>query len=232
MLGMPGDAFRVLCIPHAGAGAGATKAFRDAAPDTWDVRTVVFGGRESRFIDDVPEGFRGMVNEVLEAIDAYDGVGPLVLVGQCSGAMLAAAAAVEHPEVSGLVVLSRGAPGSPATVPTLPDDDAEAGRAIVDWGGVPPEVAAEPDLLELLLPAFRADLDAAAEDPGIPEDALKVPVLVCRAAGDPAVPAEAAAAWRRHAADLEVSVVGDDHFVFGASPDALISRIDGWRAGR
>ncbi|MDF5757680.1 thioesterase domain-containing protein [Spongiactinospora sp. TRM90649] len=226
---------RLLVVPHAGGGAATANRFRDAAPAAWSVGAVLFGGRESRFADDPPSGFAEMVDDVVAAASAMPPHGvPLVLAGQCSGAKLAFEAARllrrRGEDLAGLVVLSSPPPDGVASGPdtTLPDE--RFAEEVVRLGGVPAEVAELPDLLELLVPALRADFAALASYRTSGGPPLDRPVLVLHSPGDPGCDREAVRGWAVHAKETAFAETDGGHFLLGEQPSAVASLIGRWIA--
>lgn len=224
----------VLVVPHAGGGAAVANPLRHACPAGWLVAGVLFGGRESRFADEPPGTLAGLVADTVRAateLAELTGDAPL-LVGQCSGALIAWLAAVETARcggtVAGIVVVSRSAPSWPGELPDATATDAEFLRQVVDMGGVPADVVAMPELLELLLPSLRADFTALAgwSAPHAASIApLRAPALALSAPGDPACPADAMAAWRDHLPELIVSEVDGRHLLLAENPAGVARRI-------
>ena len=220
----------ILVVPHAGGGAAVANSLRQAAPAGWLVAGVMFGGRESRFLDDPPAGLDDLVTDTVRAaVEVADlAAVPPLLVGQCSGALVAWLAAARlagrGDATAGLVVVSRSAPSWPGEIPDATADDAQFLRQVIDMGGVPPEVADMPDLLDLLLPSLRADFAALAEWPSLaaaPIVPLRGPALVLSAPGDPCCPDDALLAWCGHLTEPAFFHVDGRHFLLGENPVAV-----------
>lgn len=235
----PGRPGRTLVtVPHAGGGGAVANALRAASPDDWLVAGVTFGGRESRFLDEPPAVLADLVGDTVEAAaeaESRTGNAP-VLVGQCSGALVAwlaaASLATAEKPPAGLVMVSRSAPSWPGDMPDTDADDDEFLRQVVAMGGVPAEVAELPELLELLLPALRADFAALAqwscETAGTVTAPAPVPALALYAPGDPGCPVESVTAWDRYVGQLTVRQVSGRHLLLSENPDAVAAEVRGW----
>lgn len=234
----------LVTVPHAGGGGAVANALRAAAPDDWLVAGVTFGGRESRFLDEPPAALADLVGDtVAAAAEAQRQAGSApVLIGQCSGALVAwlaaASLAAAGSPPAGLVLVSRSAPSWPGDMPDTAADDDEFLRQVVELGGVPADVAELPELLELLLPAMRADFAAIAQwsggtagvtgVTGMAAAPVPLPALALYAPGDPGCPVESVTAWDRHVGPLTVREVSGRHLLLSENPGAVAAEVSGW----
>lgn len=225
----------VLVIPHAGAGTAPSTALAAHAPPGWLVAGVCFGGRESRFTDPPPDSRDDLVADVTTAATVLNGFGvPVVLVGQCSGALVGYLAAAEltrgGPAPLGLMAVSRAAPGQSGPLPTVNGSDdtflAEVGRL----GWIPPELTELPELLELILPTVRADCAALAAEPTAePVAGLDLPLLAVHAEGDAACRPPEMAAWRSYSTSVRIEALsGTDHLLLTRRPAAVVRALIRW----
>ncbi|MCX5418119.1 thioesterase II family protein [Streptomyces sp. NBC_00078] len=227
----------VLVVPHAGGGSGTAKPLRAALPDDCLVAGVVFGGRESRFPDEPPTRLTDLVEDTVTAAEeatALTGRTP-VLLGQCSGALVAWLASIELARrgrpAPGLVVVSRSAPAWPGELPDATGSDGDFLRQVTDMGGVPEEVAAMPELLDLLLPSLRADFTALADwrpERTDPAAASPVPALALYAPDDPGCPVESVEAWRPCVGGLDVAPVKGGHLLLATNAGGVAERLTAW----
>ncbi|MEJ3749164.1 thioesterase domain-containing protein [Actinomycetes bacterium KLBMP 9797] len=212
----PGAAVRLLCLPYAGAGASAYAGWAAAFGAAVEVRPVQLPGRESRILEDPT-----VDPDALAAAVAAAASGGYALFGHSLGARLAfevvrrlRAAGARLPEA--LFVSACRAPDVVTAGPfdglSLVDDDELVAR-LRTRGGLPAEVAAEPELLELVLPALRADF-AWLDGYVYAEDApLPVPIVGFAGADDAAVPLDQMRDWQRHTtAGFALHVLPGGHF--------------------
>jgi medium-chain acyl-[acyl-carrier-protein] hydrolase len=157
---------RLFCLPYAGGSASAYRAWEDGLPADLEASPVQLPGRGARFRE---PSFRRL-GELVPAL--ADGLAPLLdrpfaLFGHSMGAVVAFELVRElrrrgAPAPVLLAVSGRQAPRRPEPEPPfahLPDAEfLEEVRRRYD--GIPPEVLAERELLHLLLPALRADVEA------------------------------------------------------------------------
>jgi surfactin synthase thioesterase subunit len=86
------------------------------------------------------------------------------------------------------------------------------------YGGIPEAILDEPDILELLLPALRADVEALEgyEPPARP---VSTPILAIGGASDPVVPPESVEGWRDATeGEAEVLILPGGHFFLEDEP--------------
>ncbi len=176
---LPDATARLVLLPHAGASAGVFHRWFGAAGDGLEIYAARYPGRAERLADHPVESVRQLAGGVVTALSELDSV-PTVLLGHSMGGLVAFEMAQIMP-VAHLVVSGCAAPHVPRAVPPpdLPDD------RLVHWlrdlGGVGDEL--DDELLDLLLPAFRADF-AAVGTYRPSGDVLSCPVDVLWGVGD------------------------------------------------
>ncbi|WP_244184009.1 thioesterase II family protein, partial [Streptomyces cellostaticus] len=158
-----------------------------------------------------------------------------VLLGQCSGALVAWLASIELARrgrpAPALVVVSRSAPAWPGDLPDATASDGDFLRQVIDLGGVPEEVVALPGLIDLLLPSLRADFTALAEwlpERADPAAVSPTPALALHAPDDPGCPVESVAAWRGCVAALDLAPVKGGHLLLATNPAGVAARLTAW----
>ena len=211
---------RLYCLPHAGGGAAAYAAWPTAFGPDVEVSAVMLPGRERRMAE--PPGIEAAAVAAAIAEDAGRDGRPFAVFGHSLGARLGFEVVRElrrgdQPLPARLLVSGCPPPDEPRGTGRYDGlsllDDAEMLDRIADGGGIPEEVLAVPELLELLAPVFRADfewLDAYVyrEEPPLP-----VPMTAFAGDRDTAATPDQAAGWRRHTtAGFELRVVSGGHF--------------------
>ncbi|MGA8117715.1 MAG: alpha/beta fold hydrolase [Actinocatenispora sp.] len=201
----------LICFPFAGAGSSAYTGLARSAPPSIEVRPVQLPGREGRFGEPLLTSWaqvrRFLAAEVLPTLRT-----PYAVYGHSMGGLVGyelcvLAAAAGRPPAA-LVLGACGAPTPPSTAATgdAVDDPEEA-------HGARTIAAADPGLLEVLLPILRADL-RLARDHEVPTTAIGCPVLALRGSGDHDVTESHMAGWRRHTTGPFVSRVVDGAHLF------------------
>ena len=204
----------LFCFPPAGGGPSAFRGWPAALPTTVDVRVLALPGRESRFAErpviDVP----AIADAVRTAADR-----PFAFYGHSLGGLLAFEV-IRELRRTGAPLPERcvvGGSRAPHLVDPLADivlkPDEEFLDVIGALGGVPSEVLANPELMELLLPALRCDFTWYHEYHHTDEEPLPVPITGIAATGDEVTRPELVAGWREHtSAGFRQYTIDGGHF--------------------
>jgi pyochelin biosynthetic protein PchC len=151
------------CLPYAGGSASFYHPLSARLPPNIALRAVQFPGRAERISDAPFQSVGEAAEAVARAVLPHTRELPFVLFGHSMGALIAyeAACRLAHEGANLRLVAVSASP--PATSPrrqtpvhTMPT--VELVRTLVASGGMAREVAESPELLELVLPAIRADL--------------------------------------------------------------------------
>jgi surfactin synthase thioesterase subunit len=222
---------RVFCFPHAG---GTPRAFLDwqaGLGDDAEIVGVCRPGRELRAAEPAPT-----IGELIDgaaaaiaAITAADGR-PYYLFGHSLGALVAfevcrrlsGSAPPRHLVASGCAAPSLLPSQRVRQIATL--TGAEFAEAIGFFGGLDPEVIADAEVRELLLPGLIADFRMAVGYCYRPGPPLAVPATVVVGRDDPHVGQEQAGPWDREFTwPPERHWVDGGHFYFDTDPSAVTS---------
>ena len=215
---LPGG-LRLFCLPYAGGAASAYRCWADGLPPEVEVCALQLPGRGSR-IREAP--FR-RVEDLVPAI--AEGLGPLLdlpfaLFGHSMGAVVAFELARElrrrgSPAPVLLAVSGHQAPRRPDVEPPfshLPDP-AFLEEVRKRYDGIPPEVLAEEELLQLLLPVLRADIQVLENYSYAGEPPLDCPLSCFGGEDDRHVSLADLEAWRDETSGrLRVRTFPGGHF--------------------
>ncbi|WP_250401621.1 thioesterase II family protein [Streptomyces cellostaticus] len=205
------------CFPHSGGLPGEYVRWGQYLSGT-QVYGVCPPGRGSRAAEPALTDLHGLVHGLLAETEF---VAPYDLFGHSLGALVAyevtrELAARGRPLPERLVVSAFPAPHLPrrgARLSALPDEDLVAVLK-ERYGGIPPQIAADPDLLALLLPAFRADFALLENHRYRESGPLPVPLVVLGGEADSVTP-EQLDAWERHStAPVRRHTFAGGHFYF------------------
>lgn len=192
----------VLIFPHAGGTSAGYRGLADAiSGDGPDAFVMQYPQRGERVAHAAAVTIQALVDDLFAAGPWAD-VAPLALFGHSMGALIAfefARAAADHGiAVQQLWVSAGPAPSSVAELPGLPDNDAALIAEMAALGGTDPELLADPEFAELILPPVRSDYAAvAAYRPG-PHVRIDAPVHVLGARDDARIDAGQLAGWAAH----------------------------------
>jgi medium-chain acyl-[acyl-carrier-protein] hydrolase len=192
---------RLFCIPYAGGAASAYRGWAEGLPDDVEVCPIQLPGRGSRFRE---APFRNMADLVpalaaglLPLLDL-----PFALFGHSMGAVVAFELARELRRRGGrppvlLALSGHQAPPRPDPKPPishLPDEEFLS-EVQTRYDGIRPEVLAEKELLQLLLPVLRADVQLLESYTYAQEPPLDCPISCFGGEDDPHVSLADLEAW-------------------------------------
>jgi medium-chain acyl-[acyl-carrier-protein] hydrolase len=168
----------------------------------------------------------GAVVDELAPRVAEAGEGRFAIFGHSMGALVAfelarRLRALGGPTPLALLVAGMGAPHCPPSRPParhLPDDEFIV--AVDRYGGLPAAVLESDELLELVLPALRADFEAAETYRYVPGEPLDVPIVAAAGVEDAFVPDGTLEAWADHTSvGCEARRMPGGHFFLHERPE-------------
>ncbi|MFE6746136.1 thioesterase II family protein [Kitasatospora purpeofusca] len=189
------------CLPFAGSGAGFFREWEKLAIPDLTLLPVQLPGREERFLDDPFTGVADAVAELTPRIlaDAGDRA-DLALFGHSLGAVLAYEIARElerigHPGLRHLFVSGSPGPhdGRTERATGLADEEFIAG--VQRFAGYRHAAFDDPELVEVLLPILRADVELHENYRPTGTEPLSVPVTALRGERDELVSRAQAEQW-------------------------------------
>jgi pyochelin biosynthetic protein PchC len=204
---------RLVCFPHAGGSANYFHPWRELVPADLQLWAVQYPGRHDRIAEPCLEDMEAVLGDVLPELASAARL-PTVLCGHSLGAAVAYECSRRLPETPRLLILSaRRAPGRPLERELAGLSDAELLAAFRELGEMPPALLDDPELVELVLPALRADCVLSESHRPGPHQPTHAPVLACVGDQDPLVGAEDVRAWEGSTtAAFTCRVFHGDHF--------------------
>jgi len=194
---------RLFLFPYAGGGPASFGKWPAGLPDTIETWIVHYPGRGSRYNETPLNRIASLSQKLSQAI------GPLLdrpftFFGHSMGALIAFELAKllqrqSLPQPRILFISACGAPSDPAPLPllhTLPDP--QFIQALKKLNGIPSEVMNVPELIELLLPALRADIEAVESYVYTSDMPLTSPIFAFGGLDDPRVSRERLEGWASH----------------------------------
>jgi medium-chain acyl-[acyl-carrier-protein] hydrolase len=222
----PDARLRLFCFPYGGAGASLYRGWSAALPATVAVCPVQLPGRENRLAEPSFRRLQPLVQALADGLTPHLDV-PFALFGHSLGALVSFELARElrrrgrYP--ASLLVSSFRAPHLPDPDPPIYHlPDAEFIQELVELGGTPPEVLENAELMELVLPRLRADLEVCDTYAYLPETPLACPIAVFGGVDDQEVRPEELAGWREHTSGaFRLRLFTGDHFYVHSMGGAL-----------
>lgn len=223
---------RLFCFPYAGVGAAVYRSWPTGLPEEVEMCAIQLPGRANRLHEPACASIPALVNSLMHALLPHLDL-PFAFFGHSMGAVLAyevvrALHSCGGPLPKHLVLSSRRPPHVPDPEPplhVLPDDRFVA-EIECRYGGIPPEVKAEPDLMALLLPCLRADIEALETFHPPPRPALPLPITVFGGLFDQMVPQSHLEAWRSEtSAAFRVHTFAGGHFYMDSHRVDLLRRL-------
>jgi medium-chain acyl-[acyl-carrier-protein] hydrolase len=210
---------RLFCFPYAGAGASVYRSWAAGLPAGIELCILQLPGRENRLREPPLTRIDALVEAIVPALLPHLDL-PYALFGHSMGAVIASevvaalqdrgAAAPAH-----LFVSARRAPHLPdpdAPISGLRDSEfvAELQRR---YNGIPAEVLRDREMMQLLLPTLRADMQALETYRPSGSMRIECPLSVFGGSRDPRTPRAHLEAWREVArGELRLRLFEGDHF--------------------
>lgn len=198
---------RLYVFPHAGGGPGAVAPLAPLLPPEIEPWALDLPGRQARLAEPPRTDLEPLADDMAAALAGGPPgpPGPYALFGYCSGALLAYLACrrldgTARPPVR-LLVGSFSAPDVAVYLRRLPAlPSGLFWERLLEYGGVPEEVAAREELRPVLEPALRADFGLLAGYRHRPGPPMATPVTVLYGRDDDLLTRGGLLGWRRQTA--------------------------------
>ncbi len=222
-------AMRLVCLPYAGGSAAVYRPWAAVLAPDIEVLSAQLPGRGWRLREAPSRNLHALADELADAI-AELGDLPVAVFGHSMGSWIGLEVvrrleAMGRPPVR-FFASGRQAPTLGCTQPRmahLSDDEfiREMGER---YGGIPEEILAERELLELLLPSVRADIELLERHEHVPGRPVSIPIHAIVGDRDTVVAPEEMAPWAEETArGFRVTALPGGHFYFQPDPAPLLS---------
>ncbi|WP_336317607.1 thioesterase II family protein [Streptomyces lavendofoliae] len=192
---------RLLCLPYAGGSASVFKGWEHHLPAGTAVMAVQLPGRADRWREEPLTDLEVIADTLCELFQVHVDE-PFAVFGHSMGALIALVLARKLSRKHGrepvrLFFASCNAPLPERPLPALGRLDDAGLRAQLSALGLPDEVLADEELMEITLPLVRADLHVADAYLDRSPERLHCPVTAFHGADDPLVSGQDMAQWAR-----------------------------------
>jgi medium-chain acyl-[acyl-carrier-protein] hydrolase len=227
----PDPRVRLLCFPYAGGSAATYRTWSDVLPPDIEVQAIQLPGREWRLKEDLYTSVFPLVEDLADVLkDLFET--PFAFFGHSLGALISFELARELrrrglalPER--LFLSAHRAPHLPKQLPDIHDGPDEAFvEGLRRLEGTPDELLANEELMELILPALRADF-AMAETYVCPtEPPLDCPISAFGGLGDLVTDRPKLEPWAEHTtAEFKLRMVPGGHFFVEEARDLILRAV-------
>jgi medium-chain acyl-[acyl-carrier-protein] hydrolase len=209
---------RLVCFPYAGGGWQPFACWPEWLPADVEIYAIHMPGRGSRVREPALTEFNGLVAAIGSALDPLLDR-PLAFFGHSLGGIVSFEVSRwmrrhRHVLPAHLFISGRRSPREAATRPWLFNrDDTTFVAQLRALGGTAPEVLQNPELLEMLLPMLRADVQLSDSYEYRADSPLACGLTVCGATDDEESSLERIAGWRHETTGAFAShLLSGDHF--------------------
>lgn len=218
---------RLFCFPYAGANAMVFRTWPADLPPDVELCVAQLPGRGPRLREPSITRIEPLAEALGQALEPSPV--PFAVFGHSMGGLVAFTLcrwlrARGWPAPMHLFVSGRRAPQIPDSFPPAAElTDAYIVARLRRYGGTPEEILAEPELLQLLLPIFRADFELIGAHRHVSEEPLEVPLTALGGREDEQAAPAQLDGWREHTrGPFALRVFEGGHFfVHTAQADVL-----------
>lgn len=222
---------RVFCFPWAGVGSAVYRMWPAAFGDEVEVLPVQLPGRGWRVSESPVRDLDQLADQATQAILPLCDR-PFAVFGHSMGSWLGLLVAArleargQVPET--LLASGRQGPASGALLPPMAhlDDAGFLDEMQQRYAAIPSEVTSDPELLSLVLPALRADIEAMETYRHRPGPKVSCPIVAMGGESDPVVPVRHLVTWADETTgDFDLETVPGGHFYLENDPEPVHARI-------
>ncbi|MBU7583101.1 MAG: acyltransferase domain-containing protein [Nostoc sp. TH1S01] len=227
----PQARLRLLCFPHAGAGASTFYSWIKELPSDIELSAIQLPGRESRLREASITRLKPLIQTLLPLLKPHLDL-PFALFGHSMGALLSFELFRElrrqnYPLPVHLFVSGRNAPQLTDLQPPIHRlPDSQFIEQIKHFNGIPDEILQNTKLMQQFLPALRADFAILETYFYANEPPLDCPITAFGGLEDPKVSQAGLAAWDKQTkAEFNLQMFAGGHFFLHSVREKLLRAI-------
>jgi medium-chain acyl-[acyl-carrier-protein] hydrolase len=226
--------FRLICLPHAGAGASVYHGWAPLLEQAnIELCAVQYPGRERRIQESVVTSAERMIAMLVEQWPALTGGQPSMLFGHSMGALLSYELTLELARRGETLPqhLFLSGRNPPHSVRSMPDvhrlPDAEFVRAIAGrYGALPQALLDDPEMRQMVISILRGDLELV-DTHRWSSEAVGVPLTIFGGTSDPWTSRDELHQWQQYASrGSNVQWFPGDHFFHQKCARLVITAIE------
>jgi len=192
----------IVVFPHAGGDAATYRRLATAfAAAGSEVFVMQYPQHPGRFSEPAAQTIAELAEGLFDA-GPWENLGPIQLFGHCMGSVVAfefAKIAERHGVVISTLWVSGGAaPSALADLPPLPASDDAVLADITELGGTDSRLLEDPEFLDLLIPAVRADYVALNQYSAARNDVITADITAISGCGDERIGIDSLRQWALH----------------------------------
>lgn len=197
---LPAAGMTLVCFPYAGGSAASFHGWQDALQPDVDVRCIQLPGRGTRWHETPMTNLRQLACTLAASLSVALQDKPVCFLGHSMGGLMAfevcrALAADNRPLPAHLFISGCAMPLHREPIPPYHElPDAALIAVLRNYRGTPEAILRNPEMMELLLPAIRADFQMVSEYRLHDRPVLPIPLTVLYGQADPVRP-EAISSW-------------------------------------
>lgn len=225
-----GASFRLFCFSHAGGSAMVFRPWQKLMAPAIEVFPIQLPGRGGRATEPLATRMPELADRTAAAVGAYIDR-PFAFFGHSMGGLLSYEVAHRlradrGVEPAHMFISGRRAPERPPTptIHTLPHDALVA--KLKEMKGTPVEVLEHPELLELVVPIFRSDVEVLETYQFPLRAPLRCPVTAMGGLADVDVKSDDLDAWRQYSTGpFKLRMFEGDHFYLLQPGDLVVNML-------
>ena len=222
---------KLICLPHAGGSASFFFPVSRALSPDIDVVAIQYPGRQDRrrepFVDNLTE----LAQKIFDVLSPWDTSLPVALFGHSMGASLGFELARLMERKAGVVpahlfASGRRAPSRHRHETVHLRDDKGLLADVQTLNGTDARVFGDDEMLQMMLPAIRADYRAAETYTYQPGEPLHCPITAFTGDNDPKVTIDEARSWAEHTTGaFDLTVFPGGHFFLATQQPKILATI-------